>query len=126
MHRRYQMTDDLLALEERGWQALSSPDPVKFCDEWLADNAVIIVPGMVIDRATFLQAVANEQPWASHHIAEPRMVHLTDDAVALVYRVRAKRDGHPEFAALLTSVYVERAGRWQLVVHQQTPMPDDR
>jgi hypothetical protein len=118
-----QMTDRLLQLEEQGWQALSSPDPVKFCEEWLADDAVLIVPGVIIDRATFLRALADEQPWASHHIKEPRAVPLTDDAAALIYRVTAQRDGQPQFAALITSVYVNRADRWQLVLHQQTPMP---
>ena len=117
------MIDRLHELEEQGWQALSSPDPVKFCEEWLADDAVLIVPGMVIDRATFLKALADEQPWAGHHIEQPRAVELTDDSAALVYRVTAQRDGQPEFVALMTSVYVKRAGRWQLVVHQQTPMP---
>jgi hypothetical protein len=117
------MIDRLLELEERGWQALSSPDPAKFCEEWLADDAVMVVPGMVIDRMTFLRAVDHEQPWTSHRIEEPRAVQLTDSAAALVYRVTAQRDGQPEFVGLLTSVYVEREGRWQLVLHQQTPVP---
>ncbi len=117
------MTNRLLELEEQGWQALSSADCVQFCEQWLADDAVMIVPGMVIDRATFLQAVAREPPWANHHIAEPKVVQLTDDSAALVYRVKAQRDGQPEFAGLVTSVYVKRAGRWQLALHQQTPMP---
>jgi hypothetical protein len=117
------MIDRLLELEEQGWQALSSPEPVKFCDGWLADDAMMIVPGMVIDRGTFLEAVAHEQPWESHRIEEPRVVQLTDDSAALVYRVKAQRDGQPEFSGLLTSMYVKRAGRWQLALHQQTPMP---
>ena len=117
------MIDRLLELEEQGWQALSSAEPFKFCDEWLADDAVVIVPGMIIDRATFLEAVAHEKPWASHRIEEPRVVQLTDDSAALVYRVRAQRESQPEFAGLLTSVYVNRAGQWQLALHQQTPMP---
>lgn len=117
------MTEQLLELEEQGWQALSSVEPVEFCDEWLADDAVMIVPGMVIDRATFLEAVAHEQPWASHRIEDARVLQLTDDSAALVYRVQAQRDGQPAFAGLLTSVYVKRAGRWQLALHQQTPMP---
>ena len=66
------MSDDLLELEELGWQALSSPDPVTFCEGWLADDALVIVPGMVIDRAAFLQALAHEQPWETHQIEEPR------------------------------------------------------
>jgi hypothetical protein len=117
------MTDALLELEERGWQALSSPEPVSFCEEWLANDALMIVPGMVVDRETFLEAVAHEQPWASHRIDEPRVVQLTDDSAALLYRVTAQRASQPEFAGLLASVYVKRAGRWQLVLHQQTPMP---
>ena len=117
------MTDRLLELEEQGWQALSSVGSVEFCDEWLADDAVMIVPGMVIDRATFFEAVAHEQPWASHRIEEARVVQLTDDSAALVYRVKAQRDGQPEFAGLMTSVYVKRTGRWQLALHQQTPIP---
>jgi Domain of unknown function (DUF4440) len=117
------MTDRLLQLEEEGWRALSSSDPVSFCQEWLADDALIIVPGMVINRATFLQALAHEEPWASHRIEEPQTVQLTDDSAALVYRVTAQRNGQPKFAGLLTSVYVNRAGRWRLMLHQQTPMP---
>jgi ketosteroid isomerase-like protein len=120
------MVHRLLELEEQGWQALSSPDPVPFCEEWLADDALMIVPGMVVDRATFLQAVAHEEPWASHRIEEPRTIELTDNSAALVYRVTARRDGQPEYAGLLTSVYAERGDGWQLVLHQQTPMPQER
>ena len=116
------MTDDLLELEELGWQALSSPDPVTFCKGWLADDALVIVPGMVIERATFLQALAHEQPWASRQIEEPRTVRLADDSAALVYPVTARRGGQPEFHGLLTSIYAKRVGRWQLVLHQQTPI----
>ena len=83
----------------------------------------MIVPGMVVDRSTFLHALAREQPWAAHRIEEPRTVQLTDNSVALVYRVTAMRAGQAAFAGLLTSVYANRAGRWQLVLHQQTPMP---
>jgi hypothetical protein len=117
------MTDRLLELEERGWQALSSPDPVSFCADWLADEAIVIVPGMVIDRATFLKALSTEQPWTDHDIEEPKVIELTDESAALVYRVTARRNGQPEFVALMTSVYAKRADRWQLVIHVQTPMP---
>jgi hypothetical protein len=117
------MTNDLLDLEELGWQALSSPDPVPFCEQWLADDALIVVPGMVIDRGTFLRALAGEEPWDSHRIEDAHTVRLTDQAAAVVYRVIAQRgDQHP-FVGYFTSVYVMRAERWQLALHQQTPMP---
>ena len=120
------MIDRLLQLEEQGWAALSSAEPVQFCDECLADEAAMVVPGMVIDRATSLEAVAHEQPWASHRIEEPRVVQLTDDSAALVYRVNAQRDGQAEFAGLLTSVYVMRAGRRQLALHRGPRRPVER
>jgi hypothetical protein len=77
---------------------------------------------MVIDRMTFLQALTHEQPWSSYRVGQSRTIQLTSDAATLVYRVTARRDGQPELAGLLTSVYVERADRWRLVLHQQTPM----
>jgi hypothetical protein len=117
------MMEQLLELEERGWQALSSDHPVEFCEEWLANDAVMIVPGMIIDRATFLRAVGDEQPWASHQIEDAHALSLTDDSAALIYRVTARRAGQPAFIGLLTSVYVKRADQWKLVLHQQTPVP---
>jgi hypothetical protein len=118
------MTDDeLLDLEERWWQALSTISPKPFCEKWLADDAVIVVPGMVIDRTTFLDAVTNEQPWSTHHIRDPRVVRLSVDSAALVYEVTACRDGQTEFTGTLTTVYANRKGGWRLVLHQQTPVP---
>jgi hypothetical protein len=117
------MTDHLLDLERRGWQALSSSDPIPFSEEWLADDALIVVPGMVIDREAFLEAVAREVPWSSFQIGEPRTVVVDDQTAALIYRATAQRPGRPPFTGVLTSLYVKRAGRWKLVLHQQTPDP---
>ena len=94
------MAEQLLDLEEKGWQALSSSDPVSFCETWLAEDPLVVVPGMVLDRATFLQALAHEVPWATHTIEDARTIQLTDQSAALVYRVTAQRDGQ---AALLAS-----------------------
>jgi hypothetical protein len=115
------MIDHLLELEEQGWEGRLSAEPDQFCDEWLADEAAMVVPVMVIDRATFREAVTHEQPRASHRIEEPRVVQLTDDSAALVYRMNAQREGQAAFAELLTSVYVMRARRWQLALHRRPP-----
>jgi hypothetical protein len=90
----------------------------------LADDALIVVPGMVIDRATFLGALAGEEPWARHRIEDTHVVRLTDQSAAVVYRVIAQRGDQPPFVGYLTSVYVMRADRWRLVVHQQTVIPE--
>jgi hypothetical protein len=112
------MIERLLELEEQGWEALSSAEPVQICNERPADDAAMVVPGMVIDRATSLEVVAHEQPWASHRIEEPRVVQPTDDSAALVYRVNTQRHDQAEFTGLFTSVSVMRASRWQLALHR--------
>ena len=64
--------DALLDLEERGWQALSSDNPTSFCEQWLADDALLVVPGRIIDRDQFLAALSSEQPWTAHDIDDAR------------------------------------------------------
>ena len=113
----------LVELEERGWEALSSTDGAAFCETWLADDAVLVVPGMIIDRATFLQAAGQEAPWAAHRIEEARVVQFMPGCEAVLYRVTASREGQPEYEALITSVYAKQHDDWKLVYHQQTPMP---
>ena len=113
--------DKLLELEEPGWQAMSSPSPTDFLERWLANNALMVVPGMIIDRDAFLEAVTSEPPWKTHHIAEPRIVAFTDDCSAVLYRVTAQRDGQPPYVALVTSVYVRKGGDRKLIYHQQAP-----
>src|SRR5215204_5343256 len=91
------MIDRLLELEERGWQALSSPDPATFCEEWLADDAVMVVPGMVIDRITFLQAVVGIPLWSGHLTQAGRpgkeSIHHGRFTPAVVAGVQAGRGG---------------------------------
>ncbi|MBO0731710.1 MAG: nuclear transport factor 2 family protein [Acidimicrobiaceae bacterium] len=115
--------DSLLDLEERGWQALSSSNPTPFCESWLADDVVIVVPGMIISRDQFLASLQQEEPWAGHHIEDARTVDFAQDCSALLYRVTARRKEQAPYAAIITSVYASRKGDWKLIYHQQTPLP---
>ncbi len=120
------MTADLatlLELEERGWQALSSDAGRAFYAEHLAADAALIVPGMVLDKETWLDALRSPRPWAEHRLEDARLVTLTADCATLVYRATARRMGEAAYTALISSTYVRRDGRWLLAVHQQTPLP---
>lgn len=57
--------NELLDLEERGWEAMSSTSATEFLEQWLADDALMIVPGMVVDRDGFIAALGSEAPWKS-------------------------------------------------------------
>jgi hypothetical protein len=113
---------ELLRLEEAFWRAAGNRERY---EANLAPDAVHVFPGWgVTDLETVLASVAEVDPWETFAIDEPHLVALADDVAALVYTARAKRAGQEPYIAAMTSVYRCAAGRWQLVVHQQTPVPD--
>jgi hypothetical protein len=114
---------ELLELEEQGWRALASGQASEFYRTHLADDALMVVPGMVLDGQTFLQGADSGEPWATFEIEDPRVVGLTENSAVVVYRVTAQRAGQPPYVAHLASAYARREGTWKLVYHQQTPIP---
>jgi len=113
---------ELLALERDGWQALVDGTAAGFYRDALAADALLVVPGMVLDGATWLASLDGPQ-WASFDIADAREIDLADDAAALIYRAHAQRDGETPYTALVTSIYRQVGERWKLALHQQTPDP---
>ncbi|MBD2256117.1 nuclear transport factor 2 family protein [Pseudanabaena sp. FACHB-2040] len=119
------MTQDLIALEEQGWQALSSAGEAgkRFYSSVLRDDAVMLFPGgMRLDGKEKILAALAAQPWQSFQIEESQVISFSENASAVVYKVTAQREGGDPYVALINSTYVRREGTWQLVLHQQTPV----
>lgn len=66
------MKDELIALEEEGWHAMSSTGATDYYEKLLAQEALMVVPRMVVDRSTFLQALRSETPWSVRRDRRPR------------------------------------------------------
>ena len=116
---------DLIELEEQGWQALSSAGEVskKFYSAVLHDDAIMLFPGgMLINGKAKILASLAAQPWESFQIEEPQVISLSENAGVLVYRVTAQREGTNTYVALISSTYILSDGMWKLVLHQQTPV----
>jgi len=113
----------LLALEEEGWRALSSDRGADFFGELLTAHALMVFPGIVLSKDRALEEIAKAPPWAEFRIDEPSVVRLTEQSAVLTYRATARRDGEPEYHALMSSGYVESGGSWKMAFHQQTPLP---
>ena len=114
--------DQLLALEEGFWRAAGDRGAYT---AHLADDAVHVFPGWgVSELERVLQAVETVDPWQTFSIDDPELVQLGDDAAALVYTARAQRAGQDPYVAAMTSVYRRAGEGWELVIHQQTPLPD--
>jgi hypothetical protein len=116
-------TREPLELERAGWHALSSSaeDARAFYSEVLAPDVVMLLPGglRVEGRRDALDAMSGP-PWTEHALSDVRVVALAEDCALVAYRADARR-GDTAYTTLVGSVYVARAGRWLLAVHQQTP-----
>jgi uncharacterized protein (TIGR02246 family) len=117
------VTHELEELERRGWVALSGADGAAFYADLMAGDGVMVFPGMVLDKAEALRAIEGAPPWATFELRDVRVVEATSDAAVVTYRATAQRAGEKAYEALMSSVYARRDGRWQLLLHQQTPDP---
>jgi hypothetical protein len=85
---------------------------------------VHVFPGWgVASQEAVLAVVAEADPRKSFAIEGPEVLLLSDDGAAVVYRAQAQRQDEPPYEAAITSVYRRHDGTWELVVHQQTPLP---
>lgn len=115
---------ELIALEEQGWQALSSgrEASLRFYRSVLRDDAAMLFPGgMRISGKENILASLAAQPWESFRIEDPQVISLSEKAAVLVYSVTAQRKGSDPYVALISSTYVLGDGAWKLALHQQTP-----
>jgi hypothetical protein len=88
----------------------------------LAEDAVVVVPGAVLEREACAAAMDASPGWDERSITDARTIALTHDSAVLTYRWRSRR-GDSTYAAVMSSVYARRDGAWRLVLHQQTPEP---
>jgi hypothetical protein len=104
----------LIELEEQGWQALSSTGEVakEFYGALLADNALMLFPGglLIEGKEDILGSIA-AQPWHSFRIEETHTIQLSESVGLIAYRVTARREDRDAYEALISSIYVLRDGQ---------------
>lgn len=116
---------DLIELEEQGWQALSMEGDAgkKFYRSVLREDAIMLFPGdLIIDGKQNILESFSAQPWKSYQIEKMQVISLSENAAVLVYKVTAQREGRDPYVALISSTYARSDKMWQLVIHQQTPV----
>jgi hypothetical protein len=117
------ITDELVELERRGWQALATEGGAAVYYDWILDDEpLMLLPGGLVltDRAAILDSMSGP-PWHSFHLEVLRAVMLNDDCGIVAYEVVAERPGTPAYSALMSTTYACRHGQWKVAVHQQTP-----
>lgn len=87
----------------------------------LREDALVIVPGKVLDRADTAAAMDASPGWDDFSIQAERLLPLGADAATIAYRFHGRR-GEFGYDAEMASTYVrDDDGNWRLVLHQQTP-----
>jgi Domain of unknown function (DUF4440) len=112
--------DRLTALERQGWEALSRGEGPDFYREILADDAIVVVPGAVLDKEQTLASWDGVAPWQWYDLVWRAVLDLHGAAV-VIYDATAGRALEPPYRATISSMYALRNEGWRLVVHQQTP-----
>jgi len=90
--------------------------------ERLCDDAVVVLPGRVLDKEGTAAVMGHAPSWDGHDFRNGRLRVLDDDTAILTYRFEGRR-GYERYDAVLSSTYVrEHGGDWELAFHQQTPL----
>ncbi|MEV4703120.1 nuclear transport factor 2 family protein [Actinoplanes sp. NPDC049316] len=112
--------EELMCLEEQGWAALCRGEGRAFYEVMLADDAVVVVPGALLDKAQTLASWDGVPPWEWYDLVKRHVAHL-GEAVVVVYDVTACRRLQTPYRATASSTYVPHPDGWRLMLHQQTP-----
>lgn len=111
------LLDELLAIDTE----LAQGDGATYRHH-LAEDALVVVPGAVLDLAGTATAMDASPGWDEFTLTEARLGEPAPDVATIVYRFHGRR-GDEIYSAVLSSTYVRRDGRWRLVLHQHTPVP---
>jgi hypothetical protein len=94
-------------------------------EQHLADGAMMVVPGNVLDREAAIATMDASPGWDEVSIGEEAVRELGPHVALLTYLFRGRR-GQDHYAATLSSAYVrDGEGCWKLAFHQQTPHPEE-
>ncbi len=115
-------TEQLVDLEQKGWQALCGDSGAEFYDAFMADEAMMALPIGILDRDACIEAIAAAPPWSAFELSDVSVVVLSDDSAMVVYTGAAQREGQPEYRAIMSTTYVLREDEWLIAYHQQTPL----
>lgn len=89
-------------------------------EELLHEDARVIVPGAVLDRAECISAIRSAEVWRSAELT--LLWHRASvDGWTVIYRFDGQRD--EEYSAIMSSRYLRTEEGSRLLLHQQTPAP---
>ena len=119
------LRDELLAMENKYWQAMQDKD-VKTALSMTLDPCIVAGPTgpATVDKQKFEQMMKGAK-WTLHEfdIRDAQVQQLSDDVAILAYKVRERLtvDDKPiELEAADASTWVRKNGRWLCALHTES------
>ena len=111
----------LLQLKDQALEATKKAD-AGFYENYLADNAVAIVPFGVFDKKAIVQQMSSANSvFKSSKIENTKAIVLTPESGIVTYKATYEReDGQSPLEVFVTTVYAKVGGAWKGVFYQQT------
>ena len=78
------LANELEDLERRGWEALSGPGGADFYREVMADDGLMLFPGMMLDKAQAVETMASVAPWKRYELSDVRVIGSGPDSAIVV------------------------------------------
>jgi hypothetical protein len=119
------VTETLLGLEERMWQANREGDGA-FYAELLRDDALVVSKYGVMTKAQGIPVIqANQNPYIKTVLSDQKVIELDENNALVTYRVDVTalvQGNEVELPSYATSVYTREGDQWCGVFHQQTAL----
>jgi hypothetical protein len=81
--------------------------------------------GRSFDKASTLVELKNEPPRKASLISDFSVRELSSNSSLVTYRATSRNlAGHPNGQSWRSSIWMQRDGRWQLIFHQGTRIPE--
>jgi hypothetical protein len=89
---------------------------------WVAAECLMVFPepAGIMAGSAILEGLAAAPRWERLELGGQALRRTGEAVVVLAYRAEAARPGGEGYRALCSSTYVQEAGAWWLVQHQQT------
>lgn len=115
--------ETLLSLKEQALEATKNRD-ANFYNNYLADNAIAVVPFGVFKKEAIVQQMASPNSvFESKRIEDTRVMVLSQESGVVTYKAtfESVKDGKA-FEVFVTTIYARISGVWKGVFYQQTPI----
>jgi hypothetical protein len=114
------LENDLFALEQQFW-----PGDAAFYRDHLDEQCVVAFTEMsgLMSKEQIAGMIKEGQRWRDLKLTRKGFYAPTKDVAILTYEINALRDNGTPHKANVSTVYVDRGGRWKMAFHQQTPLP---